>query len=1321
MRLPAVLGKYELVERLATGGMAEVYLARARGPAGVQKTLVVKRIRPEYADDPRFVNMFINEARIGVHLTHPNIVQVFELGRSAGTWFIAMEYVHGRDLTRMLRRLRGMEERLPDAVSVHVGAELLRGLHHAHSRTDEQGEKLGLIHQDVSPHNVLMGFDGEVKLLDFGIARATRTEEDTGTPGGRGKFAYASPESAAGGAVDHRSDLYSAGVTLWEMLAGHRPYHGIDPKTKSARIREGDLPDLSEVRPDIDARLRDIVGRATRPDPADRHPTAADFEEDLRAWLYESGERVGSQDVASWTSRLFPDVKRPNPGLPVRQLAEDLERLDTDVAPTPSPRRALPGKLQHSPGERKQVSVLVVDVDGLTELSAELEPEAFFFRQFRLLRWVHRIVDRWGGLIQRAIDDHIFVLFGVPRTREDDLSRAMDCAVELVHRTSELSEMGLELEFCIGLHAGEVTVGMRGGHRVQYMARGNTTRLARRLSATADHGQILVSQRVLTSMVADFRLRQGPLIPSRGGKDHLPSYLLEGRRVGLRTARKGPWLRRGDEIDQLARAVERLASGQGAALALVGPLGSGKSRLVREVQQLAQRRTIPFHVVRCDVWGGGNAFRELVNTVLSIDRDATEVEVRQAISVAAELGLTERQGQVLHWITGHDDGPAPDRAELVLALEGLVRALTEGGAAILALEAESISPRDLKILTQLMRQTRDAPVLYLVVWRPPLPEVLGTVCERVELGPFDRGSQQRLLQAVLEVDAVDPALLDLIADTCEGNPLYIEEMVKFLLQRDQLSIEESAATNGMGDRRAVLANSDIELPHSLHSLLAARIDSLDAASKGILQLAAVIGTTFTADVLARAAGLEDPQPLLMDLVARGLVVRIDTGAEERADGWSLATDLVREAALRGILGVQRRDYHRLVAEAIESVYAASLQRHAEALMEHCAKGGRPLDAARYAQLVGIERERNGRLKLAREAYERGLALIESAPPDPDQFDMRIQGEASLHLKSGSVSLLRGEHERGTRSLSLALDISSDAGLPWIEIRCHLALGRSYLERGSLKLASAHLASARAMLPMDDEPDVELDALEASANLAFEQGRGEEAERLWQGVLDRASDDPALCARCQIGLANRFIRENELERAQPLLRNALRMARKAKDRILEGRVLNNIGLLYSWSDKHDDALFYYRRALEVREGIGYSRGVVINHHNVGDVHFQKGHWSRAHVAFQRSRELAHRIGWKRGVVLNDVYLKFIEAQRGEVATDVLREATQRAMQLDDPEISTTGAWLLGRHLAETQQDGAREQLDAALDDARRYGIQPMVRVVGEAIAGLEVRR
>ncbi len=202
------------------------------------------------------------------------------------------------------------------------------------------------------------------------------------------------------------------------------------------------------------------------------------------------------------------------------------------------------------------------------------------------------------------------------------------------------------------------------------------------------------------------------------------------------------------------------------------------------------------------------------------------------------------------------------------------------------------------------------------------------------------------------------------------------------------------------------------------------------------------------------------------------------------------------------------------------------------------------------------------------------------------------------------------------------------------------------------------------------------------------------------------------ARCEIGLANRHLRTGDHERAQELLERALGTAREAGDRILEGRVLNNIGLVHSWGGRQDEALHYYRAALELREGIGYTRGVVVNYHNIGDVHFHSGDGARAWVSFQRSRELAAQIGWERGVALNDVYLAYLDV--GATAESVL-EAADRARSVGDPEITTAGGWLAGRWLLEHDRpDEGRQQLEAALEEARRFELGPMVEVIRQAL-------
>jgi tetratricopeptide (TPR) repeat protein len=277
----------------------------------------------------------------------------------------------------------------------------------------------------------------------------------------------------------------------------------------------------------------------------------------------------------------------------------------------------------------------------------------------------------------------------------------------------------------------------------------------------------------------------------------------------------------------------------------------------------------------------------------------------------------------------------------------------------------------------------------------------------------------------------------------------------------------------------------------------------------------------------------------------------------------------------------------------------------------------------------------------------------------------------------------------------------------------VALGRSYLQEGRTTLAGAHLTQAHVLLRADPDPQIELEAVEALATLAYEEGRNQEAESLWERALALAKDDPAAFARCQIGLANRYLRSGDHERAHGLLEQALAASRGAADRILEGRVLNNIGLVHSWAGRHAEALRYYRAALELREGIGYTRGVVVNHHNIGDVHFHQGEHAKAWVAFERSRTIAEEIGWDRGVSLNDVFLAYLSSSNGGV--DSILEATNRARTLGDAEVVATGLWLAGRWLAERGRgDEARTQLQAALTEAGRFELKPMVDVIEETL-------
>ncbi|MBM4291084.1 MAG: serine/threonine protein kinase, partial [Deltaproteobacteria bacterium] len=250
-----LFGPYQLIERIAAGGMAEIFKARTLGQYGFEKTLAIKRLHPRYTQHPEFVEMLKQEAKIAVGLSHPNIVQIFDLGRVQEHFFIAMEYIHGRDLNQTFNRLNTRRERWPLEAALYVLSQVCAGLDHAHRQRGPDGQLLRLIHRDVTPQNVMVSTEGDVKLVDFGIAKVLNSTHETEAGIIKGKFCFMSPEQAHGARLDHRTDIFSAGIVLYELLAGRPLYDDSDDQRLLTRVRSARFQPLSELRPDLPGAL----------------------------------------------------------------------------------------------------------------------------------------------------------------------------------------------------------------------------------------------------------------------------------------------------------------------------------------------------------------------------------------------------------------------------------------------------------------------------------------------------------------------------------------------------------------------------------------------------------------------------------------------------------------------------------------------------------------------------------------------------------------------------------------------------------------------------------------------------------------------------------------------------------------------------------------------------------------------------------------------------------------------------------------------------------------------------------------------------------
>jgi serine/threonine protein kinase len=312
--LPTSFGRYALFDFIGKGGMAEIFLARQKTDLGGSRRCVVKKILPELANHPTFAEMLVHEAKLAAGLSHANVVQVFDLGRAGDRLFIAMEYVEGFDLNDLLRRCARDKVPLPWEMSVHVVRESLKGLDYAHRRTDDAGRPLGIVHRDVSPSNLLVSFEGEVKVCDFGIARANEAIVQAGDAPRqqdlddalKGKAGYMSPEHARGEAVDARADVFAAGIVLWELAAGRRMYKGGEGRAPLIeQARRAEVPDLPTTSLPAEGALRAILARALAPERDARYPSAAAMQRDLDGYAATAGLMPSPLKLGDWLSTTF--------------------------------------------------------------------------------------------------------------------------------------------------------------------------------------------------------------------------------------------------------------------------------------------------------------------------------------------------------------------------------------------------------------------------------------------------------------------------------------------------------------------------------------------------------------------------------------------------------------------------------------------------------------------------------------------------------------------------------------------------------------------------------------------------------------------------------------------------------------------------------------------------------------------------------------------------------------------------------------------------------------------------------------------------------
>ncbi|ADO71004.1 serine/threonine-protein kinase [Stigmatella aurantiaca] len=335
------IGRYEIVRKLAMGGMAEVFLAKVAGPLGFEKTLVLKRILPHLADEPTFVEMFLSEAKLVAHLTHPNIVQIFDFGEADNAYFLAMEYIDGPNLRTLIKRAIAMEQPLHPAICAKIVAAACEGLAYAHDFRDPNTQQpMGLIHRDISPDNIMLSRQGAVKVADFGIAKAAGYGPQTQEGVLKGKLAYMAPEQLKAAPLDRRADVYALGIVLYELLTRCKPFEATTDASLMRAILFEEFVPAQERRPDLPEPLQKILARAVARERDERYPDCFALQTDLERFVLSTGEPLSSFSVSRLITQLglepqeIEPSKREDRTLHTNALRTILNPGDDDASPT---------------------------------------------------------------------------------------------------------------------------------------------------------------------------------------------------------------------------------------------------------------------------------------------------------------------------------------------------------------------------------------------------------------------------------------------------------------------------------------------------------------------------------------------------------------------------------------------------------------------------------------------------------------------------------------------------------------------------------------------------------------------------------------------------------------------------------------------------------------------------------------------------------------------------------------------------------------------------------------------------------------------------
>ncbi|MCA9576426.1 MAG: protein kinase [Sandaracinaceae bacterium] len=1236
-------GKYQLLERIARGGMAEVYRAKSHGVSGFEKVLVIKRILPELARHTEFVEMFVNEAKIAVSLTHANIVQVFDLGFAEDTHFIAMEYVPGPDLATLLKRARREQIDVPLPTLALIGASVARALDYAHHKRDLAGQPLHIVHRDVSPQNVLVSVDGEVKLTDFGVAKARTSVFGTEEGVVKGKFAYMSPEQARGELVDPKTDIFALGTLLYHALTGVNPWKRENTRETLRAVSDARVADVRTHAPSVPAELAMLVMRCLAADKDARPDSAGVVYEALQPFLFDAGRRARASDVA----RLVAEVRG----------AESSYNAASDVAPrlstsfgssrrTSRPPGRAPGirhvGLSATPIERPRASRSHPPPSGpgttsSSEASRERalgvarpQPERRDVTVAVLGPFDHGLpsvvaqrVAWFGGRCVDTRDGMHAAIFGLDTPDGRDADAAARMLLDVRRRAKELGLAPLRM----GLHSGRVLVDISSAlvadeHLRALIATGIGA------ASAASPGQVLVTVPAQHLIHRSFDVRRV------GGTDY--RQVIEESAFSAAAA---PFVGRAAALRVVGDEIGRAASGDRRLLGIAGEAGSGKTRLLMEAMARLQRdhHNVSTLYVRIDPALQRVRYatlQELFCVVLGIDPRDSDDEARRKLGRLRELGADELSARAVAQLLGHaaresETGDAFDTA-LRRAIARVGRRMAMLRPLVVAFDGlENADRASLRVLRSILDQPERVPVLAILAYRPVPGQPWRRFPNFLEhrLASLSETETTELLAERLGTDEVPMKLVREVLQKSAGNPLFVEEYAHALSEAGAVSV----TTDGVVFRDDIA----VGVPKTLRGIIRARLEHLSPTERHLLQVAAVLGQELDLLTLSRVTD-EDPDTVdeaLGLLERRGILTRGERG-------YAFASDAMVQVISTGLTPDARKEIHGAIAVSLEELYPDELDELAHTLALHHEAAGSTAEAVSYLERWARRSAHEGAYATAFGALERALELTALASEPSHEVRLR------LYVALGDVAFAGRVVAAGAERMAAAYELADALGrLPEL---AHFAMLRGLLLCHANRMEDARrwLDRAREVARELGDPKQLCEVTVATADALARVGDYASAANLQREALATAREtrDIDTQVRCLSGLAMSYAAAGDEAAARSALWEAWERTpvdaapiRRCALHLTDMRVQGQAGDLR-------DAIDAARRAESIAKEHGFEDEEVEALLHIGECHLRLNETSRAFAALRVGYERAHERGLTRREHQSLRLLGFLDASR-----------------------------------------------------------------------------